>query len=699
MKSTSDPAPRAAVGITGIGAVSSVGLGASLLEGALDGSLDGIRAIERFSTDGFQSHLGAMVPGFDGRGDGDLALDFALLAAREALAHAHAKIDGRPGRIGLVLGASFGEPDTRLARLTERLAGALGIAGPRVTVATACTSSSNAVGLGKDMLDADAADVILAGGTDVLTPELFAGFHALGVLGARPCAPYSRDFGTTLGEGAGFVVLERVPDARRRGADVLGLVLGYGLSCDAYHATSPDPTGAGVARAIRFALSDAGVTRESVGYVNAHGTGTDANDAAEVKGIDSALGAASLPVSSSKSFLGHAQGAAGILELLVTLLALRAQKLPPTTRLEGLRRGAPADPVSAPRAHAFDVALTLNAAFAGANSAIVLGTANARLDETSGARDVPSRPVFVAGLAALAGGLTDIAAIAGRILSGERIERRAGECDVSRDLPRAEPRGLDPSTRFAATTSARALADGGVAVSGELRDRVGVIAAATACSAASCEEFRVSIERRGLASLNANAFSRLVLNAPTGAAARLLSLRGPASTLSTGRGGGLVAVAYAASLLCRGPLDVMLGLGFDEVGGGTGDPDGAEGAGALALTLARGPVRLASWVVGAPGGAGDGDGARATVDAALGPRSASEIDLVLSDGPVPFEGARVVDLGSILGDAPSACGAIACAVAAHLVRAGGLRRVLVATRGGGASAALLFESEREGARA
>lgn len=677
------------VAITGTGAVSAVGLGASRLDVALAGALDGIRAIERFSTEGFQTHLGATVPGFD-EPQGGLTMDFALLAAREALAQA--KIAASVGRVGLVLGVSLGDGDKRLARLTERLARELGIAGPRVTVSTACTSSSNAVGLGKDLLDAGAVDVVLAGGTDVLTPELFAGFHALGVLGSRACAPYSRDFGTTLGEGAGFVVLERVIEAKRRGADILGLVLGYGLSCDAYHATSPDPTGAGVARAIRFALADAGVSPQSIGYVNAHGTGTDANDAAEVKGIDASLGATSVPVSSSKSFLGHAQGAAGILELLVTLAGLRAQRLPPTTRLSALRRGAPVDPVPEPRSHAFDVALTLNSAFAGANSAVVLASGQARARAAS-----QSRPVFVVGIGALVGGLTDMATIARRVLSGERIERRAGECDVRTSLPRAEPRGLDRSTRFAATTCARALADADIAVTGDLRGRAGVIGAATTGSAESGREFYLSIEQRGLARLNANAFARLVLNAPTGAAARLLSLRGPTSTITTGQGGGVIAVAYAARLLSRAPVapgstsadvSVMLGVGFDELGEIDEETNAAEGAGAVVLSVAPGPVRLVSWVMGAPG-----DGARATVDRAVGLHGASDIDLVLSDGPVAIEGGRVVDLTQSLGNAPSACGTVACAVATHLVRAGSARRVLIATRGGGASAALLIERE------
>ena len=196
------------------------------------------------------------------------------------------------------------------------------------------------------------ADAVLAGGADVLSSSVFAGFHALGVLSAQKCAPFSLPFGTTLGEGAGFLVLESGEAARKRGAEVLARLSGFGLSGDGYHETSPDPEGGGVTRALRAALADSDLLPEDIGYINAHGTGTEANDPSEWRGIQRCLGAVTdVPVSSTKGALGHTQGAAGVLESIVTILTMRRELVAPTLNFVGARRFAPADPVggSSPR--------------------------------------------------------------------------------------------------------------------------------------------------------------------------------------------------------------------------------------------------------------------------------------------------------------------------------------------------------------
>src|SRR5262249_40486886 len=140
-----------------------------------------------------------------------------------------------------------------------------GAGGPRITISTACASSTNAIGLARELLLDGSADAVIAGGADALTPLIFAGFHALGLLARDRCAPFSEPRGTTIGEGAGFVVLEMPDRAAARGARLLGLVSGHGLSCDAHHPTSPDPTGAGIARAARAALADAALSAAAVG--------------------------------------------------------------------------------------------------------------------------------------------------------------------------------------------------------------------------------------------------------------------------------------------------------------------------------------------------------------------------------------------------------------------------------------------------
>ncbi|CAN5669168.1 hypothetical protein BH09MYX1_BH09MYX1_36380 [soil metagenome] len=675
---------RGAVAITGMGAVSALGMGCDALARALHDPVHGIGQIRRFPTDEFKTSLGAIVPGFETGDDPDRSITYAELAAREALTMA-AFDPSTSRRVGLVLGSSLGSGRSRLAELTFALASRLRILGPCITVSTACSSSSSAVGLARDLLLSGSVDVALAGGTDMLSDELFAGFHALGVLSDAPCSPFSVATGTTLGEGAGMLLLETFTHATARRARCHATVLGYGLSSDAFHATSPDPTGAGIARAIRSALADAGVAPSAIDYVNAHGTGTQANDAAEVSGITAALGshAEMIPISSSKSFLGHAQGAAGILEILVTLLGMREQRIPPTMHFVSPRRGAPRDPVPEARDGVVRVALSLNAAFAGANCAIVLGKRT-----TIEASSAPDRPVYVLGAAALAGDLRTLDELRRRIDDRSPVAHRVAPFRLEADVPMADVRGIDRSTRFLAATCARALRDARVVLRGELRERAAIIASASAFSTESVLEFRRSIDERGLSRLNATAFAKLVLNAPVGETARLLSLRGPTTTLTTSRGGGAIACACAADLLANGAgADLAIAAAFDELGEGDDASLHAEGAAALVLGLApsASSIRLRRWCI-----AGPGDGAADAIRAALG---GATPDLVLTDyGDVPVR-APSIALGPLLGDAPSATTAMACALAFETIRAGSAARVLVVARGGGASVALSFERE------
>jgi 3-oxoacyl-[acyl-carrier-protein] synthase II len=286
--------------VTGMGAVTALGRGIPALWSAMAAGDDGIRPIQRFATAGFDAVLGGVIADRNrpGTGDAPLCIELGIDAAREAWAAAG--LAALPSeRIALVVGSSLGDEQVPLHRVTEAIGDAVGALGPRLTISTACTSSTNALGLALDLLEQGAADAVLAGGADVLTPLVHAGFHALGVLSTGKCAPFSRPTGTTLGEGAGFVVLERAASARSRGARTDLAVLGYGLSADAYHETGPDPSGASVARALRGALVHAGIPCDAIGYVNAHGTGTIAGDPAEWRALRHVLGerAASVPVS------------------------------------------------------------------------------------------------------------------------------------------------------------------------------------------------------------------------------------------------------------------------------------------------------------------------------------------------------------------------------------------------------------------
>jgi 3-oxoacyl-[acyl-carrier-protein] synthase II len=209
----------------------------------------------------------------------------------------------------------------------------LGAHGPGFSVSSACATGSHAIGEAKRMIERGEADVVVAGGTEAaMTPLCMAAFERMGALSRQGVSrPFdARRDGFVMGEGAGVLVLERGDLARERGAKIFGYVVGYGASNDAFHMTQPDESGRGAAKAMRAALSDAGVEPSEVGYINAHGTSTPFNDRIETLAIHAVFNGGSPPVSSTKSAIGHLLGAAGAVEAVAVLGALDRGILPPT---------------------------------------------------------------------------------------------------------------------------------------------------------------------------------------------------------------------------------------------------------------------------------------------------------------------------------------------------------------------------------
>jgi 3-oxoacyl-[acyl-carrier-protein] synthase II len=259
----------------------------------------------------------------------------------------------------------------------------LGVKGPCLDVSSACATGTHAIGEAMKMIQRGDADVMVAGGTEAaLTPLVFAGFCQAKALSRRNNAPEkaSRPFdrdrdGFVLAEGAAVLILEELGRAEQRGAQIYAELAGYGLSSDAYHYTRPAPGGDGPARAISLALADAGLGREDVDYINAHGTSTESNDRIETAAIKMVFGehAKKLVVSSSKSMLGHMLGAAGAVEAAITALALQQGIIPPTINYE--TPDAACDLDYAPnrmRTRQIRAAVTDSLGFGGMNAALVL---------------------------------------------------------------------------------------------------------------------------------------------------------------------------------------------------------------------------------------------------------------------------------------------------------------------------------------
>jgi 3-oxoacyl-[acyl-carrier-protein] synthase II len=214
------------------------------------------------------------------------------------------------------------------------VANALGLYGPRETLITACSSGAAALAVASDLVTMGMADLVLAGGADTITRICYLGFNALKLLDPEPCRPFDRERrGMSIGEGAGFLVLESAEHARARGARVYAELAGYGMTSDAHHVTSPDPEGRGMARAMIDALACSALSASDVGYANAHGTATPQNDRVEALALRDVFGAEGLLVSSTKSMIGHTMAAAGSLEAMATVLALVHEIVPPTANL------------------------------------------------------------------------------------------------------------------------------------------------------------------------------------------------------------------------------------------------------------------------------------------------------------------------------------------------------------------------------
>lgn len=342
--------------VTGLGAVSPFGAGVKAYWQGISTGTCAIRPATLIDTEGFRARIAAEVPeGLGGSMRRSRADRLALTAAREALEDAGLGTTERRDTalvVGAVGGGMLeveewhwrrrrGQPASpAAARATlpashaDVLAWSLGVQGPRETVVAACSSGAASLAVAAELIADGVVTTALVGGADALTRICFMGFNTLKLLDPEPCRPFDRERrGMSIGEGAGFLVLEEREAARARGATPYVELAGHGMTSDAFHVTSPHPAGDGMVRAMRAALATSGVAAREVGYVNAHGTGTAQNDRIEAQALRTVFGEGRVLVSSTKSMIGHTMAAAGSLEALATVLALTHEIVPPTAHL------------------------------------------------------------------------------------------------------------------------------------------------------------------------------------------------------------------------------------------------------------------------------------------------------------------------------------------------------------------------------
>jgi 3-oxoacyl-[acyl-carrier-protein] synthase II len=400
--------------VTGLGVVSPYGRGRRAFWDGLAAGRCAIGPIELFETDGFRARIGAEVPAgtaLPGVSRRRARADrFALVAADEAvrdaglsrteLAPAAVVVGGIGGGI-LEVEAWYwrleregvDDPALRGALSTvlpfahaDAVARRFGATGPKETVVLACSSGGAALGVASELITSGAAPLAIAGGVDAMTRICFMGFNALKLLDPEPCRPFARDRrGMSLGEGAGFVVLEAEAHARARGARAYAELASYGLTTDAWHLTAPHPDGEGSVRAMAEALERGGVPAGAVGYVNAHGTGTPQNDRVEAVALRKLFDPEAVLVSANKSLLGHAMAAAGALEAISTVLTLVHDLVPPTANLAERDPEIEFDCVpNVARAAGVEYALSNSFGFGGQNLSLLFRRASAPRSRDAG---------------------------------------------------------------------------------------------------------------------------------------------------------------------------------------------------------------------------------------------------------------------------------------------------------------------------
>lgn len=401
--------------VTGLGAVTPVGLSvAESWENILAGK-SGVAPITSFDVTDFPVRFGASVKDFDvetviSRKDAkkmDTFIHYGIAAAVEAIKDAGLEVtDANAERIGVAIGSGIGGlpgieagydsflnggprkispffvPSNIINMISGNLSIMYGMKGPNTAIVTACSTGTHCISAAGRMIQYGDADVMIAGGAEMATSKTglggFAAARALSTRNDDPIAasrPWDKDRdGFVLGDGAGVIVLEEYEHAKKRGATIYAELIGSGMSSDAYHMTMPSQGGEGAARCMVNAMNDAGINPEDIHYINAHGTSTPAGDVAETQAIKTALGNASeqVAVSSTKSMIGHLLGAAGGVEAVFSVLAIRDQVAPPTINLDNPDDACDLDYVPhTARQMPIDISMSNSFGFGGTNGTVI----------------------------------------------------------------------------------------------------------------------------------------------------------------------------------------------------------------------------------------------------------------------------------------------------------------------------------------
>jgi 3-oxoacyl-[acyl-carrier-protein] synthase II len=459
--------------------------------------------------------------------------------------------------------------------ILDKLTEYIGFLGPRSLISTACTASTIAIAHAMEALRLNQADIILAGGVDPLCELSFAGFSCMQNMSTQPCSPFSSPSGLNLGEGAGMLILEKMENAVARGAKIYAELIGYGLTADAYHSTSPDASALGQKNLILTSLQNSSdeIQLNQIDYINAHGTGTQGNDFIESKGIQLAFKekAKEIPVSSLKGAIGHTLGAAGAIEAIFTSLAIYHQKIPPTANFKQARIGCELNYiVKKSISTKINVALTQNFAFGGNNAALVMkrfcrSKNKLKVDHAVEVSTKKFERVVITGISI-------ISPIGSCKLDFKKncIDKNKTMNGVihqfnPKNYSHADFRRADRIGALTVCAAEMALLDAGLNYKNHLPIQTGIIIGTDCGPLESTRKFHEPIAVGLPSKVNPLLFPNTVLNAGAGLASIHLKLKGPNAVLNIGQASGLRAMTYAFDLIKSGMAQRLITGGVDEL--------------------------------------------------------------------------------------------------------------------------------------
>ncbi|MEJ9306576.1 beta-ketoacyl-[acyl-carrier-protein] synthase family protein [Priestia megaterium] len=566
--------------VTGMGIISSIGNNKEEnLRNMKEGNT-GVKKLQKFSTDNFISHLGAEIKQYNSQVclkdkdflSYDRCAQYAVVSIKEALEESNILDHISHQEVGLSLGTCNGgvnslEEQGKIESLdkekmknypffnqSDNVAKYFSLGGPVNTINTACAASGNAIGFGFEMVQKGYAKAMIAGGSDSMSSSVYAGFNALRALNPVPCSPYNNVYGLSLGEGAAFVVLETLESALDRNAKIYAEICGYGLSSDAYHETAPHPEGLGIQKAIEYAINQASIQKEQIEYINTHGTGTKANDKAELKGLEQVFGSETLkqiPLSSSKAYFGHNLGAAAAIEYVTTLLAIQENLLPATINFEQPREGC--EHVNIITNNMVDRKINYflcnNSAFGGHNASIVSRRWNKdSLKSVNVKKDTKENNVYIVGK----GNSNVLLDEKQGSLLEHLIQKENSKQEINFNLKKYDNSLYE---RRMNTLSQHSIAAADTAIkdvdreSNLNREEIGLIYGTSRGSLQSTEKYFKSILQKGPEFASSIYFPDMVLNSVAGKVSKKLGLQGFSSSISTGGNDGLFSTIYGYEVI------------------------------------------------------------------------------------------------------------------------------------------------------